>query len=43
VGGARGRRVPPDEEDKDDEDYHVVKEEAMEDVPSGTGDLLSEY
>jgi hypothetical protein len=41
VGGARCRRVPPDEED---EDYHVVREEAdvaMEDAtpPSGAGDL----
>jgi hypothetical protein len=45
VGGAHCRRVPPDEED---EDYHVVREEAdvaMEDptLPSGAGDLPPEY
>jgi hypothetical protein len=38
----------PDEEDKDDEDYHVIKKEAdvaMEDIalPPGAGDLPSEY
>jgi hypothetical protein len=38
----------PDEEDKDDEDYHVVKDEAdvaMEDAapPPGSGDLPPEY
>jgi hypothetical protein len=48
VGGARGHRVPPDEEDKDDKDYHVVREEAavaMEDAapPPGAGDLPPEY
>jgi hypothetical protein len=36
VGGLRCRRVPPpNEKDEDDEDYHVVKEEAdvaMEDA-----------
>jgi hypothetical protein len=37
VGGLSGRRVllSPDEEDEDDEDYHVIKEEAdvaMEDA-----------
>jgi hypothetical protein len=45
VGGACGRRVPPDEED---EDYHVVRKEAdvaMEDaaLPPGAGDLPPEY
>jgi hypothetical protein len=34
---------PLHEEDKDDESYHVVKEEAMEDVPSDTGYLPPEY
>jgi hypothetical protein len=33
----------PDEEDEDDENYHVVKEEAMEDVPPGAGYLPPEY
>jgi hypothetical protein len=43
VGGARDRRVPPDEEDEDDENYHVVKEVAMEDVPPSAGYLPLEY
>jgi hypothetical protein len=43
VRGARGRRVPPDEEDEDDENYHAVKEEAMEDVPPGARYLPPEY
>jgi hypothetical protein len=34
---------PPDEEDKDYENYHVIKEEAMQDVPPGAGDLPEEY
>jgi hypothetical protein len=48
VGVVRCGRVPPDEEDEDDKNYHVVKEEAdmaMEDTapPPGTGDLPLEY
>jgi hypothetical protein len=43
VGGARGRRVAPDEEDEDDENYHVVKEEAIEDVTPGAGYLPPAY
>jgi hypothetical protein len=48
VGGARGRRVAPNKEDEDDEDYHIVKEEAdvaMEEAapPPGIGDVPPEY
>jgi hypothetical protein len=47
-------RIPPFCPDEEDEDYHIVKEEADEaiedvgppcsgDLPSGTGDLPPEY
>jgi hypothetical protein len=34
---------PSDEEDEDDENYHVVKEEAMEDMPPCAGYLPPKY
>jgi hypothetical protein len=48
VGGARGHRVPPDEKDEDDKDYHVIREKAIVAMeaaapPPGARDLPPKY